>query len=81
MGAKSFYFGWIGPSWGYPPELQQRLREWTSQFEDDSFTEVSGTLAHWWAMTPDHVAEHIDLLESRLAAVLSDLKSLEADEA
>ena len=78
-GAKSFYFGWIGPSWGYPPELQQRLREWTSQFEDDSFTEVSGTLAYWWATTPDHVAEHIDLLESRLAAVLSDLKSLSAD--
>ena len=80
MGAKSFYFGWIGPSWGYPTKLQQRLREWTSQFEGDSFTEVSGTLGYWWTMTPDDVAEHIDVLESRLKKILSDLDSLEAGE-
>lgn len=79
-GSKSFYFGWVGPSWGYPRELEQRLREWTSQFEDDSFTEVSGTLAHWWATTVSEAANHIDLLANRLAVVLSDLKSLGAGE-
>ncbi len=75
------YLGWEGPTLGYPPELEQRLREWTSQFKDDSFTTAGGTLGYWWTVTPSDAADHIDLLASRLAAVLSDLKSLEADEA
>lgn len=74
------YFGWEGPTFGYPPELEQRLREWTSQFKDDSFTTTGGTLGYWWTVTPSDAAEHIDLLASRLAAVLSDLKSLNAAE-
>lgn len=78
MGA-SLYFGWEGPTFGYPPELEQRLREWTSQFKDDSFTTTGGNLGYWWTMTPSDAAAHIDVLTERLAAVLSDLKALSAD--
>lgn len=81
MGPKAFYFEWDGPTHGYRPEIEQRLREWTSQFEDDSFTEAVGALGLGWAMTPDDVAEHVDVLASRVAAVLSDLSSLEAEDA
>ena len=74
----SLYFGWEGPTLGYPRELEQRLREWTSQFKDDGFTTTGGTLGYWWTITPSDAAEYIDLLTSRLAVVLPDLKSLGA---
>ena len=74
------YFGWEGPTFGYPPEIEHRLREWTSQFKDDSFTTTGGALGYWWTITPSDAAEYIDLLASRLQEILSDLKSLKAAE-
>ena len=79
LGTKSFQFGWGGPSYGYPFEIEQRLSAWTEQFRDDDFAEAVGDKGLSWAMTPEDAAEHIDVLTDRLAAVLSDLKSLGAD--
>ena len=77
---KSFLFGWGGPSYGYPPELEQRLRAWTAQFKNDRFSKAVGAQGLAWGMTPDDAAGHIGCLTKRLAAVLSDLKSLAAAE-
>ena len=77
---KSFLFGWGGPSYGYPPELEQRLRAWTAQFKNDRFSKAVGAQGLAWGMTPDDAAGHIGCLTKRLSAVLSDLQSLAAAE-
>ena len=77
---KSFLFGWGGSSYGYPPELEKRLRAWTAQFKNDRFSKAVGAQGLAWGMTPDDAAGHIGCLTKRLSAVLSDLKSLGAVE-
>ena len=77
---KSFTFGWGGPSYGYPPEMASLLQAWTDQFAKDEFAEdISSQGLIGWAVPHEAAAEHIDVLTERLAAVLSDLKSLSAD--
>ena len=80
-GTKSFTFGWGGPSYGYPPELASLLQRWADRFAADDFTEdISNQGVIGWAAPHDAAAQHIDMLTERLAAVLSDLKSLAAPE-
>ncbi len=55
--------------------LRSLLLRWVDQFSDDDFTEdvpeVNG-----WSVDWESSVRHVDLLASRLAGVLSDLKSL-----
>ena len=58
-------------------ELGAILQKWADQFSNDGFTKevlYKGTVA--WSVDYKAAAQHIDLLENRLARVLSDLKSL-----
>ena len=84
--------GWIfvpGASWRYMREftfgsllserwpslgtLRDLLVRWADQFSADDFTEAIGRT---WVVGYDAAAEHIGLLEDRLATVLSELKEL-----
>ena len=58
-------------------ELRAVLKRWADTFSDDSFTtDVSSQGVTAWSVSHDAAALHIDLLTSRLAGVLSELKSL-----
>ena len=58
-------------------ELRAVLRRWADSFSDDPFTrDVSSQGVTAWSVSHDAAALHIDLLTSRLAGVLSELKSL-----
>ncbi len=75
--AKSFTFGWGGPSYGYPPELASLLQTWTDQFAADEFAEdTSSQILIGWAVPHEAAARNISELDRRLSSVLSDLKSL-----
>ena len=57
--------------------LRAVLERWPETFSDDSFTtDVSSQGVTAWSVSHDAAALHIDLLTSRLAGVLSELKSL-----
>ena len=58
-------------------ELRAVLQKWADTFRDDSFTEdVSSQGVTAWSISHEAAPLHIDLLASRLAEVLSELKSL-----
>ena len=58
-------------------ELRAVLKRWADTFSDDSFTtDVSSQGVTAWSVSYDAAAHHIDLLTSRLAGVLSELKSI-----
>ena len=58
-------------------EVCSILQRWTQQFEDDSFTEdASSKGVTAWSLSYDDVASHIDVLERRLARVLSKLAAV-----
>lgn len=58
-------------------ELRAMLQRWAESFRDDSFTaDVSSQGVMAWSVGYEEAALHIDLLTSRLAVVLSELKSL-----
>ena len=58
-------------------ELGTVLQRWADIFRDDSFTtDASSQGVTAWSVGYDAAALHIDLLTSRLAGVLSELKSL-----
>ena len=58
-------------------ELRSVLQKWADTFRDDSFTaDVSSQGVTAWSVAHDSAPIHIDLLESRLSGVLSELKSL-----
>jgi hypothetical protein len=58
-------------------ELRAILQRWAESFRDDSFTaDVSSQGVMAWSVGYEEAALHIDLLTSRLAVVLSELKSL-----
>ncbi len=79
--AKDFTFGRAGPKYGYPPELASLLRTWTDQFAaDESAERISNQVVMGWAVPHEAAARNISELERRLETVLSDLKSLGADE-
>ena len=56
--------------------LRTILQGWADQFRDDSFTaDVSSKGVKAWAIHPDDMVNHIDLLAERLERVLSDLQA------
>ena len=58
-------------------ELSAVLKRWAHTFSDDSFTmDVSSRRVTGWSISHEAAPLHIDLLASRLAEVLSELKSL-----
>ena len=58
-------------------ELRSVLQKWADTFRDDPFTaDVSSQGVTAWSVAHDSAPIHIDLLESRLSGVLSELKSL-----
>ena len=58
-------------------ELRVVLQRWADGFRDDSFTtDASSKGVTAWAVDYDAAAPHVDLLTSRLAGILSELKSL-----
>ena len=58
-------------------ELRAVLQKWADTFEGDSFTrDVSSQGVTAWSVPHDSAPIHVDLLASRLAGVLSELKSL-----
>ena len=64
---------------GPDEELRAILHRWADIFRDDSFTSnASSKGVTAWSVSYDAAALHIELLTSRLAEVLSDLKSLTA---
>ena len=75
---RDFTFGRYHLNDDVPEELRARLDQWADQFAGDSFAEASmsgeGTKA--WIVDYDDATRHIDLLEGRLAKVLSELKAL-----
>ena len=61
----------------YPPRLYEVLRRWIDQFAADGFFDDAsseGVEAKWASY--DAVAQHINVLELRLGAVLAELASL-----
>ena len=65
---------------GYDPpgkELRDILNRWVGQFSNDGFAKNHvGAGIKAWTVTYEDAARNIDLLASRLANVLSELKSL-----
>ena len=62
----------------YPPELCAVLRRWIDQFAEDGFFEDASSegVAAKWAPY-DVVRQHINVLEMRLGAVLTELAALQ----
>ena len=60
----------------WPPDrpLRELLERWADQFSADAFTDKK--VGRNWVVGYDAAAEHIGLLEDRLATVLSELKEL-----
>ena len=78
-GFKGFTFGtsnWID----FPAEAQSVVDEMHRLFEEDTFTEKVGSTvedsSQGWAIAPVVAAEHIELLEERLATTISKLRKL-----
>ena len=80
MGLRDISFGAaIFAGYDPPPgeELREILEGWVDQFSNDSFAMFhSGVGTKAWTVTYEDAARNIDLLASRLANVLSELKSL-----
>ena len=82
MGLRYASFGAaIFPGSGYDPppgqELRKVLDRWVGQFANDSFARSqSGVGTKAYIVTYEDAARNIDVLVSRLAKVLSELKSL-----
>ena len=57
--------------------MEQVLKQWIDQFRNDDFALFhSGVGTEAWIVTYEDAARNIDVLASRLAGVLSELKSL-----
>ena len=80
MGLRDISFGAaIFAGYDPPPgeELREILEGWVDQFSNDGFARFhSGVGTKAWTVTYEDAARNIDLLASRLANVLSELKSL-----
>ena len=79
MGFRDVGFGAAIFSYDPPPgqELRDILKRWIDQFRNDDFARFhSGVGAEAWVVTYEDAARNIDVLASRLANVLSELKSL-----
>ena len=62
-----------GPS----EEIRGILQRWTDAFRSDSFTNnASSKGVNAWSVSYDAAVSNIDLLTSRLAGVLAELKAL-----
>ncbi len=71
---REFTFGSVlSDRWPPDPTLRDRLVHWSDRFAADDFTKSVGKN---WIVGYDAAAEHIDLLEDRLTAVLSELNEL-----
>ena len=80
MGLRDVSFG-VAIFAGYdtPPgeELRKILERWVDQFSNDGLARFhSGVGTEAWVVTYEDAARNIDVLASRLANVLSELKSL-----
>ena len=79
MGMREISFG-AAIFAGYDPpgkELRDILNRWVGQFSNDGFAKNHvGAGIKAWTVTYEDAARNIDLLASRLANVLSELKSL-----
>ncbi len=79
MGFKNVIFGAAIFNYVPPPgeELRTTLERWVDQFSGDDFTrDASGVGVKAWSVDYAAASRHIDQLAHRLAAVLSDLRSL-----
>ena len=80
MGLRDISFGAsIFANYDPPPgqALEQVLKQWIDQFRNDDFALFhSGVGTEAWIVTYEDAARNIDVLASRLAKVLSELKSL-----
>ena len=79
MGFRNATFGASILVYDPPPEgdLRDALVRWVDSFSTDDFAkDVSRSWERAWEVDYASAAQHIDLLEDRLASVLSELKSL-----
>ena len=79
MRTRDFTFGVGILDYDPPPaeEIRTILQRWVDSFRDDTFTiDASSKGVAAWSVDYDSAAHHIDLLTSRLAGVLSELKSI-----
>ncbi len=82
MRTKNFSFGAaLFDLEGYDPQPPERLisllEQWANQFRDEIFAQdVSSSGVRAWAIHPDDMVNHVDLLAERLERVLSDLRAL-----
>ena len=79
MRTRDFTFGVAILEYDPAPDEEVRavLQKWADTFEEDSFTrDVSSQGVTAWSVSHDAAPIHVDLLASRLAGILSELKSL-----
>lgn len=74
---REFTFGSVlSDTWPTDASLQDLLVRWSDRFSGDDFTKSVGKKWKNWIVGYDAAAEHIDRLEDRLTAVLSELNEL-----
>lgn len=77
LGLTNFSFGSGIDKEDMPPELRTLLERWAGQFSDDEFArKTSPKDMTTWSVDYEAAARNIEVLERRLANVLSELKSL-----
>ncbi len=60
------------------PSLREALLRYVSQFETDSWARHNSVRETVWEVSPEHAAEHIGILTSRVETVLRELAALSA---